>query len=138
MFSLAYDLQDESIESKVDPIRSISGTPPTCLPGDGERQIFQGAISIRRDDWEQHQPVCDTVVTVYESFARGTQNDLANNDEVRLRAVVYYSKLGAYAEVSITGFQDLRQVMVHLAQIRRDLCYVATPQVPGCWRITIA
>lgn len=88
----------------MDPIRSVSGgTAPICLARGGERNIFHGAISIRKDDWEKHQPVCDTVVTVFAPTAL--------DDQSCLRTVVYYSKLGAYAEVSIKGFEDLRQVL---------------------------
>lgn len=109
-----------------------------CLPAHGERKIFQGAISIRRDDWEQHQPVCDTVVTIYDSSAPSTHNDPAINDEMRLRAVVYYSKLGTYAEVSITGFQDLRQVMMLLFLIQLGaLLFIHPKDLPPCQRITI-
>lgn len=108
---LPTELQDEPIESKLDPIRSEhSGTAPMSLPRDGERKVFQGAISIRRGDWEVHQPVCDTVVTVFESF-RPRAQDIPDNDDMALRAVVYYSKLAAYAEVWIKSFQDLRQVI---------------------------
>ena len=110
LFSLPNELQDEPIESKMDPLRSVySGTAKICLPRDGERQVFQGAISMRRGDWEEHQPVCDTVVTVFESSGPGAQ-DGPDIDDVNLRAVVYYTKSATYAEVSIKGFQDLRQV----------------------------
>lgn len=94
----------------VDPLHSVSGPAPICLPRDGERKIFQGAISIRRDDWEEHQPICDTVVTVYESSGLDSEAGPIN-DDVQLRAAVYYSKLAAYSEVSIKGFDDLRQVI---------------------------
>ncbi len=94
----------------IDPLRSVSGPAPICLPQDGERKIFEGAISIRRDDWEEHQPVCDTVITVYESSHPGSEGG-PTNDDVQLRAAVYYSKLAAYSEVSIKGFDDLRQVI---------------------------
>lgn len=103
-------MQEEPIESVIDPLRSISGPAPICLPRDGERKIFEGAISIRRDDWEEHQPVCDTVVTVYESSGTGSGGG-STKDDLQLRATVYYSKLAAYSEVSIIGFDDLRQVI---------------------------
>ena len=70
-------------------------------------------MSIRKDDWESHQPVCDTVVTVYASSLSspsGVGVGVANDDDVCLRAAVYYAKMGAYAEVTIKGFLDLRQV----------------------------
>lgn len=35
---------------------------------------------------------------------------MANDNGVCLRAAVYYAKMGAYAEVTIKGFLDLRQV----------------------------
>ncbi|CAM9212025.1 unnamed protein product [Ectocarpus sp. 13 AM-2016] len=96
-------------EPQMDPIRSVSGgAAPICLAQDGERNIFHGAISIRKNDWEEHQPACDTVVTVFLSSAL--------DNESRLRATVYYSKFGAYAEVSIKGFEDLRQVVGALNQ----------------------
>lgn len=50
------------------------------------------------------------VVTVFQSSGPGEQ-DGSDIDDINLRAAVYFSKLAAYAEVSIKGFQDLRQVM---------------------------
>lgn len=52
--------------------------------------------------------MCDTVATVFESAGPGAQDD--PDIDIILRAAVYYSKLAAYAEVWIKGFQDLRQV----------------------------
>ena len=108
-FSLPHEQQAEPIESTIDPVRSVfRGTVQVFLPRDGERKVFQGAISIRKGDWEEHQPVCDTVVTVFESNGPGAHN--RPDADIYLRAAVFYSKLAAYAEVSIKGFQDLRQV----------------------------
>lgn len=70
------------------------------------------------DDWEGHQPGCDTVVTVFESSGPGAQDGPVIDDKINLRAAVYYSKLAAYAEVSIKGFQDLRQVMIDASGFR--------------------
>lgn len=95
----------------MDPIRSTIGIARICLPRSGERQVFQGAISMRKEDWEMHQPVCNTVITVYEYSPLTTGSGF--DDEVYLRAAVYYVKLGAYAEVSIKGFEDLRQVIFY-------------------------
>lgn len=70
---------------------------------------------MRIGDWEEHQPMCDTVVTVYESPSGGTGNveDLVdNNGDLTLRVVVFYAKMAAYSEVSIKGFMDLRQVII--------------------------
>lgn len=66
---------------------------------------------MRKDDWESHQPVCDTVITVYESSSSKKGSGIAEDDKVCLRAAVYYTKMGAYAEVAIKGFEELRQVI---------------------------
>lgn len=67
---------------------------------------------MRKDHWESHQPACDTVVTVYESSLSEPGVSPAEGDERCLRVAVYYAKVGAYAEVSIKGFVDLRQVLM--------------------------
>lgn len=114
MFSLVHQLQESFIDDNVDTIRSIGGTAPMCVPRSDERQVFKEAISMRIGDWEEHQPVCDTVVTVYESLSSGTGvvEDLIDDGDTCLRVVVFYAKMAAYSEVSIKGSIDLRQVMI--------------------------
>lgn len=55
---------------------------------------------------------------MFQSSAKGTRNDFAIDDEVRLRAAIFYAKLGAYAEVHINSFDDLRQVILHWPHVR--------------------
>lgn len=56
--------------------------------------------------------MCDTVVTVFASSPSGAGDGGADKDDgVCLRAVVYYTKMAAYAEVTIKDFIDLRQVI---------------------------
>lgn len=58
---------------------------------------------------------------MYEFFSSeaGNTGAAANDEEINLRAVVYYPKMASYAEVHLTGFIDLRQVCTH-----RDVEYV--------------
>lgn len=86
---------------------------------------------MRRGDWERHQQMCDAVVTVYESSIRplssallGPASGAVDSDQLCLRAAVYYAKLGAYAEIHITSFIDLRQVNPSSVRVmvRRSVC----------------
>lgn len=78
----------------------------------GERQVFKGAVSMRNGDWQVRRPVCYTIVTVFESSASSeTSFRCIKPDEGCIRALVYYVKMGAYAQVDIKSFEDLRQVI---------------------------
>lgn len=98
-------------KERVDPVSTTSETIKIHLPGAHECQVFEGAIIMRRDGWERHQPVCDTLVTVYQSLTPAAGTDVVNAEETCLRVVVYCVKIGTYAQASIYGFADLRQVM---------------------------
>ncbi|CAN0145147.1 unnamed protein product [Scytosiphon promiscuus] len=111
-----HEFNDGHLEHDVDLLRSISGIAPICLPRDGECVIFRRAVSVKKDDWERHQPVCDTIITVFHSSARGIGDEYPANDQLHLRAAIYYSKLGAHAEVNIDSYDDLRQVVGPLHQ----------------------
>eukprot|EP00904_Undaria_pinnatifida_P005397 jgi/Undpi1/1988/HiC_scaffold_12.g05375.m1 len=116
-FSLKLRCKEEPIGRSTYVNDFIGGTAPVCLPRQGECKIFARAVSIRKDDWESHQPVCDTVVTVFASSPSGAGDGGADKDDgVCLRAVVYYTKMAAYAEVTIKDFIDLRQVVGALHQ----------------------
>lgn len=99
----------------MDYIRSTTVATSISLPQFGERRVFIEAVPIRKDDWEAHQPVCDTIVTVYECPPPEVSSTTieGNEEEIALRAVVYYPRMASYAEVPITGFIDLRQVIAH-------------------------
>lgn len=111
--------QQECNEDEIGAIRSTPGPTPSSLPRLGERQVFNEAVAIRKDDWEPHQPACDTIITVYEycSSEAGNARTAANEEETTLRAVVYYPKMASYAEVSITSFVDLRQVRTVISNV---------------------
>ena len=67
---------------------------------------------MRNGGWQVHQPVCHTIVTIFESSASSeTSFRCLKPDEGCIRAVVYYVKMGAYAQVDIKSFVDLRQVI---------------------------
>lgn len=65
---------------------------------------------MRNGGWQVPQPVCHTIVTVFESSVSSETGRCIEPDEGWIRAIVYYVKMGAYAQVDIKSFVDLRQV----------------------------
>lgn len=104
----------ELIADEIDSIRSTPGPASVSLRKPAEHPVFSAAIPMRQNDWEIHQPVCDTVVTVYDASFSGTETAEANDgeDEISLRAAIYCPKLASYTGITITGFEDLRQVKI--------------------------
>ena len=68
---------------------------------------------MRMGGWEEHQPLCDTLVTVYESLTCYSETTVGSPDAGGdfLRAVVYNVKMGASSQVEIKSSEDLRQVI---------------------------
>ncbi|CAM9112072.1 unnamed protein product, partial [Choristocarpus tenellus] len=102
-----------------DPIASKNIVESSPLDTEAETCTFKEAIKVRVGGWEQHQPACDVIVTVFESWlSQGitpASTDGIEGDKL-FRVVVYNPKLASCAETFIEGKNDLCEVAGPLKQ----------------------
>ncbi|CAM9513235.1 unnamed protein product, partial [Discosporangium mesarthrocarpum] len=138
--SSTQDLQSEKTSSSKHSPQSV------VVARQSEKQVFKEAVKVRIGGWEQHQPTCDVVVTVFESPTLGgtpTSSDPTAGTRY-LRLVVYYPKIASCADTLINGEKDLREVTGPLRQellqndtdtstLFRFICHERMAIIEGIW-----